>query len=584
MNRTEGEARNVTRTCLQSGQWSGNSINCTAVTCRRLDTQHGANLINQPSCNNTYGSKCVFTCKDGFVMKRKEGEARNVTRTCLQSGQWSGNSINCTGNPETNSSQKPTSSNNTKGGTSTLNYPGIVVGVFILFLLIVVAIFSLLRLNSSARTRNIDAEESMGFDNVAYRQPRSLPDDELGMKVLVSPQAKQQPDAGFSKPHIDPGGHCQTLDNANIENELNELDSPNCSNEPLRNRPPTSFPKCSKKLEAAFTCTGGKLFAQGGSDGKRISNESEGVSQSQAICPVEEDAIDRKTKFFSPRGIIACGGPSRKIATVYANKPDPRSDLIYLRFYVYSDRQDSKKCVELAEKKRFPDSKPAREKPFKMYKDNRMITVKLTDLEKGWNFYNTDDTQIYKYENARSGFRSIDACDFALKPEDGLDVNEFSCWVKFQQEDDDEEHSFYLNPGFTPLKRQSIRRSSAEGGQSDTTPSTSQYESSIDWDHYVSQLGSEPVTEEQIYQISPDVGRDWKDLLRRMSMKEKAIENLKEDFKNDKITEQCIQGLLKWKELDPKLGTVKNLAIALHDVGCLDALQTLRKQQEAKHQ
>jgi len=52
------------------------------------------------------------------------------------------------------------------------------------------------------------------------------------------------------------------------------------------------------------------------------------------------------------------------------------------------------KCVELAEKKRFPDSKPAREKPFKMYKDNRMITVKLTDLEKGWNFYNTDDTQV----------------------------------------------------------------------------------------------------------------------------------------------------------------------------------------------
>jgi len=301
-----------------------------------------------------------------------------------------------------------------------------------------------------------------------------------------------------------------------------------------------------------------------------VPKESEKVSQSQAIFTVEEDFIANK--------------PSRKIATAYASKPDPRSDLIYLRFYVYSDNQDSKMSVELAEKERFPHSKPAREKPFEMYKDNRMITVKLTDLEEGWNFYNADDTQIYKYENARSGFRSIDACDFALKPEDGLDVNEFSCWVKFQQEDDDEEHSFYLNPGFTPLKRQSIRRSSAEGGQSDTTPSTSQYESSIDWDHYVSQLGSEPVTEEQIYQISPDVGRDWKDLLRRMSMKEKAIENLKEDFKNDKITEQCIQGLLKWKELDPKLGTVKNLAIALHDVGCLDALQTLRKQQEAKHQ
>jgi len=50
--------------------------------------------------------------------------------------------------------------------------------------------------------------------------------------------------------------------------------------------------------------------------------------------------------------------------------------------------------VELAEKERFPHSKPAREKPFEMYKDNRMITVKLTDLEEGWNFYNADDTQV----------------------------------------------------------------------------------------------------------------------------------------------------------------------------------------------
>ena len=61
--------------------------------------------------------------------------------------------------------------------------------------------------------------------------------------------------------------------------------------------------------------------------------------------------------------------------------------------------------------------------------------------------------QIYKYEKARgSGYRCKDACDFAVKPEDGRDVNGFCCNVKFQQEGDDEEHSFYLNPGFTPLK------------------------------------------------------------------------------------------------------------------------------------
>ena len=52
------------------------------------------------------------------------------------------------------------------------------------------------------------------------------------------------------------------------------------------------------------------------------------------------------------------------------------------------------KGVELAERERFPDSKPAREKPFRMSKDNRVIRVKLTNLAKGWNLDNTDDAQV----------------------------------------------------------------------------------------------------------------------------------------------------------------------------------------------
>ena len=113
---------------------------------------------------------------------------------------------------------------------------------------------------------------------------------------------------------------------------------------------------------------------------------------------------------------------------------------------------------------------------------------------------------------------------------------------------------------------------------------TSQYDGSADWDHYISSLGSDPVTQYHIYEISPDVGRDWKDLLRSLSMKEKVIENLSEDYKHDKISEQCIQGLIQWKELDPQLATIKTLAIALHHVGCFDALQTLRKLQCMEHQ
>jgi len=72
----------------------------------------------------------------------------------------------------------------------------------------------------------------------------------------------------------------------------------------------------------------------------------EGESESQAIFMVKVDAIESKTKNSFPRGIFACGGPSIKIATIYANKPNPESDLIYLRFYVYSDKQDSKKVSD----------------------------------------------------------------------------------------------------------------------------------------------------------------------------------------------------------------------------------------------
>jgi len=61
---------------------------------------------------------------------------------------------------------------------------------------------------------------------------------------------------------------------------------------------------------------------------------------------VGEDSIRIKTKTFSLWSIFACGGPRRKRATVFSSRPDPKSDLIYLRFYVYSDNEDSKKVSD----------------------------------------------------------------------------------------------------------------------------------------------------------------------------------------------------------------------------------------------
>ena len=61
---------------------------------------------------------------------------------------------------------------------------------------------------------------------------------------------------------------------------------------------------------------------------------------------VEKDFIRIKTKTFCLWSIFACGGPKRKRATVFASRPDPRSDLIYLRFYIYSDNGDSKRVSD----------------------------------------------------------------------------------------------------------------------------------------------------------------------------------------------------------------------------------------------
>lgn len=75
----------------------------------------------------------------------------------------------------------------------------------------------------------------------------------------------------------------------------------------------------------------------------KIPGESEKTDKSKAWFIVKRDSIHIKTTTFSLWSVFACGGPKKKRATVYSSKPDPESDLIYLRFYVYSDNEDSRK-------------------------------------------------------------------------------------------------------------------------------------------------------------------------------------------------------------------------------------------------
>ena len=52
------------------------------------------------------------------------------------------------------------------------------------------------------------------------------------------------------------------------------------------------------------------------------------------------------------------------------------------------------KRVDRADRERFPESIPAKEKPFRMYNYNTEITVKVTDLEDGWKLDKANDTQV----------------------------------------------------------------------------------------------------------------------------------------------------------------------------------------------
>lgn len=62
--------------------------------------------------------------------------------------------------------------------------------------------------------------------------------------------------------------------------------------------------------------------------------------------------------------------------------------LTYIFFLLFHKR------VELKDRERFPESRPAKEKPFRMYNDNTVIIVKLTSLEDGWKLDKTNDTQV----------------------------------------------------------------------------------------------------------------------------------------------------------------------------------------------
>ena len=84
-------------------------------------------------------------------------------------------------------------------------------------------------------------------------------------------------------------------------------------------------------------------FLKGPMNWERVPSEKEKTCHSKAWFTVKKDTIHIKTKTFSFWSVFCCGGPKRKRATVFVSKPNPGRNLLHLRFYIYSDNEDSRK-------------------------------------------------------------------------------------------------------------------------------------------------------------------------------------------------------------------------------------------------
>ncbi|XP_064397072.1 CUB and sushi domain-containing protein 3-like isoform X2 [Halichondria panicea] len=104
---------NDTRTCVASGNWSGNQPQCGVVNCGLLESPRQGHVTITTS---VYLSLAIYSCDTGYM------NTSNLVRVCEASGQWSSTKPNCTDIDECFLSEDDCHSNasctNTLGGFS----------------------------------------------------------------------------------------------------------------------------------------------------------------------------------------------------------------------------------------------------------------------------------------------------------------------------------------------------------------------------------------------------------------------------------------------------------------------------------
>ncbi|XP_044184793.1 uncharacterized protein LOC122964932 [Acropora millepora] len=282
---------------------------------------------------------------------------------------------------------------------------------------------------------------------------------------------------------------------------------------------------------AVYRCE--QFTNEGPQNWKEIPSSSERFCHSKAWFSIKKDSIVIKTKVFSIWSIFICGvgGSKRKRVTAFVSKPNPASNLISLRCYIYSDNEDSKRKV-----KRFEE------------------------------------------EHLKS------ACQFAVKPtaECSTRVEDFSCPLYFQQNGHTEDF-IYVNPGIPLLPPQTISQDngkSRNGGQGQhlfdqaaTTDICANSSRFVIPEDLRGQF-DESVTRQDCTRLCNHIVNDWKMILRHLGVEEAVLDNV--DANHTRPNEKSYQGLLEWTRLaGTQRATIGNLCNALKAAGCTEAIEKL---------
>ena len=98
---------------------------------------------------------------------------------------------------------------------------------------------------------------------------------------------------------------------------------------------------------------------------------------------------------------------------------------------------------------------------------------------------------------------------------------------------------------------------------------------------HISSLGSDsqPATEDHFHCIREEIGAKWKDVLRKLGLKESEIENICVNHMREPygVEESFYQGLLRWKRRFGEEATTKKLCDVLREARCTEALKKLRE-------